>query len=178
MRIVEVKHYNGAQNKIRRLGIKTFDEVLQLLTGIDLRLQETADSNSGAAVREMIDAEFARSVGWTNTQTGDIDWRKCFETHGTQVCMGVEIQVSARSDLVVIDVMHLRDAIEGGSIDLGVLVVPSDRLAGFLTDRAPSYRETIRVIEERTRSEHLPLVVVAIEHDGPGSALPKRRKKH
>jgi hypothetical protein len=42
----------------------------------------------------------------------------------------VEIQFSARSDLVVIDLIHLRKAIVQGKIDIGVLVVPSDRLGG------------------------------------------------
>jgi len=54
--------------------------------------------------------------------------------------------------------------------------VPSDRTAKFLTDRCPTLRETTSAIDE-LRSQHLPLVVLAIEHDGPGPALPKKRKK-
>ena len=92
------------------------------------------------------------------------------------VCLGVEVQVSARSDLVVIDVMHLRDALEDGSIDVGVIVVPSDAMAYFMTDRAPTLRETIIAIETRMKTAHSAIVVLAIEHDGSGAALPKRVK--
>jgi hypothetical protein len=54
--------------------------------------------------------------------------------------MGVEIQMSARSDLIIIDVVHLRDQINAGMIDVGVLVTPFDALSVFLTDRAPADR--------------------------------------
>ena len=129
-------------------------------------------------MRELIDAAFETATDWTKTQTGGIDWRKCRTIRGVQVCIGVEVQVSARSDLVVIDVMHLRSEIEKGAIDIGVIVVPSDRLSVFLTDRAPSFKETVVAIEERMRADTLPLIVLSIEHDNAGTALPKRRKKH
>jgi hypothetical protein len=44
-----------------------------------------------------------------------------------------------------------------------------------MLERTP-LRETTSAIDE-LRSQHLPLVVLAIEHDGPGPALPKKRKK-
>jgi len=59
-------------------------------------------------VRKLIDAEFARVGGWTKKQTGDIDWTKCLQINGTRVCFGVEIQMSLRSDMLIIDVDHLR----------------------------------------------------------------------
>lgn len=177
MRIVDERFYNGSEEKIKRLGISVYAETKDLLAGIPLALHEERDSNSGAAVRELIDAAFEGAGGWKKAQTGDIDWRKCSKINGTHICVGVEVQVSARSDLVVIDVMHLRTAIEKGDIDLGVLVVPSDRMAVFLTDRAPSFRETVIAIEDRMRADTLPLVVLSVEHDAPGIALPKRIKK-
>lgn len=176
MKVVETKYFNGAQAKIERLGITSFGEVLGLLRATKLLLLEKKDSNGGAEVRARIDAAFARTSGWVKTTTGGVDWRKCVKTDGTQLCIGVEVQVSARSDLVVVDIMHLRDAIENGSIDVGVIVVPSDKTAYFLTDRCPSFRETISAIENRMRSPHLPLVILAVEHDGAGDALPKRKK--
>lgn len=93
------------------------------------------------------------------------------------MCIGVEVQVSARSDLVVIDILHLRNAIENGSIDVGVIIVPSDTMAYYLTDRCPSLRETVNALEHSMRGQNLPIVVIAIEHDGPGAALPKRKRR-
>ncbi len=177
MKIAFIKYYNGAEERIERLGIEMFHEVVNLLKNIKLSVLEEKDTNSGAAVRELIDKSFAKHSGWSKTQTGGIDWRKCRIVDGTEVCIGVEVQVSARSDLVVIDIMHLRDAIENGSIDVGVIIVPSDQLSYFLTDRAPSFKETTSAIENRMRSANLPLAVIAIEHDSAGKALPKRRKK-
>ena len=177
MKIVEEKYYNGSKEKIERLGITLYQDVKNLLLGIPLELNEERDTNSGAAVREKIDEALEAAGGWTKAQTGDIDWRKCTKDNGAQICVGVEVQVSARSDLVLIDVMHLRTAIEKGAIDLGVLIVPSDKMAIFLTDRAPSFRETTIAIEDRMRADKEPLVVIAIEHDCAGPPLPKRRKR-
>jgi hypothetical protein len=176
MRIAEKKFYNGSERRIARLGIVMFEERISLLEELPLFISEEKDSNSGAAVRRMIDDRFAASQGWTKTVSGGIDWKKCITTNASTICLGVEIQVSARSDLVVIDVMHLRDALESGLIDVGVIVVPSDKMAYFMTDRAPTFRETLIAIETRLKTTHSALVVLAIEHDGPGAALAKRIK--
>ena len=74
------------------------------------------------------------------------------------------------------DVCHLRELIEAGSLDVGILVVPSDRLGSYLTDRAPKYSDALTAVS-RARAEHLPLIVLAVEHDGPGEALEKRRTR-
>lgn len=91
------------------------------------------------------------------------------------MCVGVEIQVSGRSDLVVVDVIHLRKAITEGKIDIAVLVVPSDRLRVFLTDRGPEVADARPHVRE-ARGDDLPLLLFAIEHDGPGPALAKQPK--
>jgi hypothetical protein len=59
--------------------------------------------------------------------SGAIDWQKCLIINGIRICIGVEIQFSARSDLLGIDIIHLRQAIPAGEIDVGILVVPNDR---------------------------------------------------
>ncbi len=129
MNIVEQRFYNGAQERIQRLGIDMFEEIIELLEGQELYLLEEKNANGGAVVRELIDAQFEWAGDWEKTQTGDIDWRKCLGFNGREVCIGVEVQVSSRSDLVVIDILHLRNAIEDGSIDVGVIIVPSDTMA-------------------------------------------------
>ncbi len=137
---------------------------------------ESRDANGGAAVRELIDERFRCAQGWEKKQTGAVDWTKCALINGTKVCIGVEIQFSARSDLVVVDLIHLRKAIVLGQIDVGILVVPSDRLAIFLTDRGPNMAAAKRHVVE-AKVEDLPLILIAVEHDGPGEALAKRVKR-
>jgi len=176
-RIVEEQTYNGATEKVSRLGLDPLmAEIRSLLTSFSLLVKEQKDSNGGAAVRRMLDAQFQAAGGWTKTQTGDIDWVKCQTVNGTRVCLGVEVQFSARSDLLVIDIIHLRKAIVKGLIDLGVLVVPSDRLGYFLTDRAPRMSDAKRHVVE-ANAEDLPLILIALEHDGLGPGLPKQKKQ-
>jgi hypothetical protein len=176
-RIVEEKSYNGAQERVTRLGLAPLvDEVRTIITGFDLRVHESRDANGGAAVRRMVDARFQNAKGWTKSQTGDVDWRKCHKINGTRVCLGVEVQFSARSDLLVIDIIHLRKVIVAGTIDVGILVVPSDRLSVFLTDRGPSMADAQRHVKE-ARAEDLPLVLMSVEHDGAGPPLAKQKKR-
>jgi hypothetical protein len=175
-RIVEEQPYDGVRERIGRLGLEPLLlELRQILEGFELRVQEERDANGGAAVRKLIDERFERATGWTKKQTGDVDWTKCLTVNGTRVCVGVEIQFSARSDLVVIDVIHLRKAVTDGKIDVAVLVVPSDRLGVFLTDRGPKIADAKRHVRE-ARADDLPLLLVALEHDGPGPALAKQQK--
>jgi len=178
VRLVEEVYYNGAREKIGRLGLSNLlNQLKGALAATSLRVLEEKDSNGGAAVRKLIDAALDGIGGWDKTTTGDIDWRKCASSAGTTICLGVEVQVSARSDLLIMDIIHLRKAINAGAIDLGVLVVPSDHLSSFLTDRAPSMSDAKRHVAE-ARADDLPLLLLAIEHDGPGPALAKQKKRH
>lgn len=177
-RIAEEHPYNGAVERIERLGLGgLLDEARHVLTGFNLRVMEKKDANGGAAVRKMLDARFAAAGGWVKKQVGDVDWVKCQEVNGTRVCVGVEIQVSGRSDSgLFADIAHLRKAFSEGRIDVGVIVVPTDRLGSFLTDRVAKMSDAKRHVGE-ARAEDLPLLLVAIEHDGPGSPIAKQKKK-
>jgi hypothetical protein len=176
-RIVEEHAYNGVRERIERLGLSPLlDELRDILQGFALRVQESRDANGGAAVRKLIDERFHQARGWTKKQTGDVDWTKCRTVNGTKVCVGVEVQFSARSDLVVIDVIHLRKAVTDGKIDVAVLVVPSDTLGVYLTDRGPKMADAKRHVRE-ARADDLPILVIALEHDGPGPALAKQPKR-
>lgn len=177
-RLVEEAPYDGARERAERLGLGALlVEAREILTGFSLLVKEQKDANGGAAVRKLIDARFAAAVApWTKKQTGAVDWTKCHVVDGTRVCVGIEVQFSGRSDLVVVDLIHLRSAIVRGDIDLGVLVVPSDRLGRFLTDRGPKMADARRHARE-ARVEDLPLLIWALEHDGPGPALAKQAKR-
>lgn len=169
--------YDGFHEKTKRLGLTAIlEETRQILSRFDLRVLEKKDSNGGAALRELIDARFKSVSGWKNKQTGDVDWTKCHRTNGTEVCLGVEVQMSARSDMLVMDVYHLRDAMAVGRIDVGVLAVPSDALGSFLTDRAPCLSDAKRHVDG-ARATDLPLLLIGLTHDGPGEALAKRYKR-
>jgi hypothetical protein len=76
----------------------------------------------------------------------------------------------------VMDIVHLRRAIEAGMIDVGILVVPSDKLSNFLTDRAPCMSDAKRHVGH-AKAEDLPLILMALEHDGAGPALAKQKKR-
>ncbi|MBI4306599.1 MAG: hypothetical protein HY678_09815, partial [Chloroflexi bacterium] len=114
--------------------------------------------------------------GWAKKTSGGIDWIKCRAVNGGRICLGVEIQVSGRSDLLIVDVTHLREGIQRGDIDVGIVVVPSDSLRPFLTDRAPGFKDGVRAVV-RARAEEFPLIVLGIEHDGTGPALVKERTR-
>ena len=85
--------------------------------------------------------------------------------NGQLMYFGVEIQFSGRSDLLIVDVAHLREEIIAGAIDIGIIIVPSDRLGRYLTDRGPRFSDATRAVENGARAADLPLVVLALEHD-------------
>ena len=175
--IHEEQPYNGALERINRLGLTPLlDELRHIITGFTLRVYEEKDANGGAAVRRMIDARFREAEGWRGKTSGGIEWRKCLVINGASVCVGVEIQFSARSDLVVIDIIHLRQALTAGEIDVGILVLPTNRLSTFLTDRGPSIATAKRHVLA-ARAEDLPLLLIALEHDEPGPPLAKQGKR-
>jgi hypothetical protein len=120
--------------------------------------------------------ELDQTTDWTKQQTGAVDWTKCQVINGTRVCVGVEVQFSARSDLLVVDVIHLRRERAEGRIDISLLIVPGDRLAQFLTDRGPSMADAKRHVSE-ARAEDLPLILIGVEHDGYGPPLAKQAKR-
>src|SRR5207302_99492 len=122
-------------------------------------------------------ARFVNASGWTKHQTGDVDWAKCLTINGVRVCVGVEVQMYGRSDLLIVDVVHLRDQINGGQIDVGVLVTPSDGLSVFLTDRVASFSAALVAVERARARDDLPLIILGLSHDGPGAPLAKRRTR-
>ena len=157
---------------MNRLGLgPLLTEIEQMLQSHVALLAEETQANGAAELREQLDGLFKDD--WTPAKVGDIDWVRCKKINGTQVCLGVEIQVSGRSEMLYKDVLHLRRRIECGDIDLGVIVVPSDRLQKFLPDRTPSSSYAVKVIREQD-ADRLPIVLIEIEHDGPGPALIKR----
>lgn len=180
MKITKIKFYNGSRDKVCRLGLSAlFLELQQILLETDIRLFETKDANGAAVIRKELDDGFGAAGEWKKQTTGGIDWIKRIRYNNSIISrIGVEIQVSARSDLLIRDVVHLRNSLQAGEIDVGIIVVPDDRLQVFLPDRTPSFKDAVRYIEEEFKEAMtFPIVVIAIEHDGPGKPLGKQKRK-
>jgi hypothetical protein len=74
------------------------------------------------------------------------------------------------------DMIHLYSAFRDGRIDVGLVIVPSDKLSRFLTDRGPCMSDA-KKHANAARLEDSSLVLFGIEHDGTGPPLAKQSKK-
>lgn len=174
-KIVDIQAYDGFDRKVERLGLTgVLGEVRERISAFEFLLAETRRGNSAAALRELLDARFRTVAGWSIVKSGGIDWTKCIRHNDAEVCMGVELQISARSDLLTNDLAHLMQAIELGNIDVGVIVVPSNETAPYLTDRCPRFSYAVDHVN-RIKGQFSPLLIMSIGHDGVGEAIPKRR---
>ena len=156
------------------------DQVLRRIEGIsaDVRVLDKKQANSAGVVRETIDSSFGRFPDWEQAKSGDVDWTKRFRYNQTIISrIGVEIQVSGRSDLLARDIVHIRNNLQDSRIDVGVIVVPSDDFEYLLTDRVANYSYAVRYVEQELReAQTYPIVLISVEHDGfAAKALPKKR---
>lgn len=100
---------------MNRLGLEPLSaEIEQMLRDHAALVTEEKQANGAAELRQQLDVLFEKE--WTQAKVGDIDWIRCKKINGTQVCVGVEIQVSARSEMLYKDRLHLRRRIECGDI--------------------------------------------------------------
>jgi len=178
MKITKITYYGGARDKICRLGLADlFLELQEIILQTPIVLEESREANGAAAIREALDKSFSAGKDWVGIKAGGVDWVKRVRYNQTFLArLGVEVQVSARSDLLIRDVVHLRNSLQKADIDVGVIVVPDDRMQKFLPDRTPSYSDALRYIEvEFKEATTFPIVVVGIEHDGPGAAIAKKK---
>lgn len=180
MKITEIKYYSGSIERITKLGLSTlFLETQGIFLNTKVFLKESKDANGAAEVRKMVDEKFIEAGDWEKSVTGDVDWVKKFRYNRTLIAsIGVEVQFSSRSDLLVRDLVHIRNAIQQGYIEVGVIVVPSDKMQNYLPDRTPCFKDAIRIFEtEFPEAQKFPIVLMAVEHDGEGSALAKQKRK-
>ncbi|XOF33841.1 MAG: BglII/BstYI family type II restriction endonuclease [Candidatus Electrothrix sp. YB6] len=179
MKISKMKFYGGSREKVCRLGLAhIFLELQELLISTEIKILDRKQSNGAGRVRELIDAQFGHYKDWVQAKSGDIDWVKRFRYNQTIVSrIGVEIQVSGRSDLRARDIVHIRNNLQDSHIDVGIIVVPSDEFKYFLTDRVASFSYAVRYVEEELReAQSYPIILLGIEHDGfSDEPLPKKR---
>lgn len=178
MKIAKMKFYGGAREKLCRLGLShLFLELQEILIGTEIRILKKKQANSAGVVRELIDRNFKEAGEWLQKKSGGIDWTKRMRYNNSIVArMGVEIQVSGRSDLLARDIVHIRNEIQDGNIDIGAIIVPSDEFEFYLTDRVANYSYAVRYAEQELReAQTFPIIIIAIEHDiFTDKALPKK----
>jgi hypothetical protein len=157
--ISEVRNFNGFSTKVSRLRLKALvEEVTSAVTGFLLLVAEEKQANGTKWIRQQIDQKFADLPGWVKIASGGIDWTK---TNRKGTTVGVEVQVSGRSDMLAVDVMHLKENLVLGKIDVGIIVVPDDTLSKFLTDRTPNLATALKHVEHR--ASDLPIRVLAFQ---------------
>jgi hypothetical protein len=176
MKITNLKFYNGSRQKVCRLGLADlFLEVQEVLIDTRIGVKDKADGNGAGALREPIDAQFGKREDWVLSKSGSVNWVKRVQS-GETFLTRLGVQVPARSDMLIRDLVHLRNSLQSGKIDVGIIEVPSDSLQRLLTDRTPSYADAIRYIEsEFPEGMNWPIVLIAVEHNECGTvALPKK----
>ena|SRR5712692_853139 len=101
--IVTEQPYDGAAELIQRLGLdELLAEVRGIVTSFPLLLEERKDANGSKVLRALIDAQFRKAGGWIQKKSGGVDWikRQAINARPRYICIGVEVQVSGRSDML------------------------------------------------------------------------------
>jgi hypothetical protein len=169
--VSETIDYNGFLTKASRLGLDDLAaEAAATLSRFQLLIEERKHANGTRGLRQSIDQGFAQLGGWTKIASGGIDWTKQSSRGAT---VGVEVQVSGRSDMLAVDIMHLKEELVDGVIDVGIIIVPDNVLSRFLTDRTPNLATAVKHVEHRAKD--LPIRILAFRHNGIGPALVKMR---
>ena len=177
-RIVYEHSFDGFDARVARLGLaELVDDLKKRLCGWRLEVEERKNANGGGHLRGLIDDRFAGDSTWKKRVSGGVDFIKHREVDGIRVGLGVEIQVSARSDMVAVDLLHLKQDLHAGEIDAGILVVPSNQLAHYLVSRAPNVTDSLRILNSFDAGS-LPICLWGIEHDGAGAALPVKGRRN
>ena len=102
-----------------RLGLShIFLELLEILVSTDIRVLNEKLANGAGRVRELIDERFGEYDDWVQAKSGGVDWVKRLRYNQTIVSrMGVEVQVSGRSDLLARDIIHIRNSLQDSRCD-------------------------------------------------------------
>ena len=108
MPIIVSRHdYNGFLTNVQRLQLSGLvDEAESTLLGFELTVEERKHANVTRGLRQIIDQCFDAIGDWRKTTVGGVDWQKSSPIGAK---LGVEVQVSGRSDMLAVDIMHLKE---------------------------------------------------------------------
>ena len=178
---VRVKMFDGTARKVDRLELRgVLDELRRLVGRCGPLNRGITCADPGKMIRESVQAGLL-TAGWGKDRVGRGYWKKSLAIDAVEVSVGTRVQLNGRNglnvrDAMTVEVVGLAHKIASGAIDVGALVVAGDRLAMRLGRRVPSFSDTIEAVE-RCGMTDLPLIILALEHDGPGPPLPKRRTR-
>lgn len=174
--------YGQARRAIQRLGLNPLlAQLLDTIKRCEVLVLKKKEGNGAGDIADKLVGMLKRLKGWREGKKteGEPDFIACVDYKGVRTCLGVEIQISARSVQVYQDVVHLRTAVRESKIDACVIVINSDDFAYYLPSRVANLREALKYIAETIDPRDLPLLVIPIEHDGfQTKAVPKRRTRH
>ena len=163
------RFFGGAKAKLNRLELgPTLAEVEQRLQKCVVLLTERDRKSNLVEFKRKLDdvivIEEAKGGKWIKTRA----------VSNVELRVEFRIRISSRREILYKDALHLRRRTESGDIDLGVIIVPSDNLRRCLPDRTPSSNYAARAISEMG-ADCSPIILIEIEHHGPGPAPTKRK---
>ena len=138
MHITSIKAYGCAQDKLCRLG----------LFGAFLDLQETILNNPASTV--LARTQIApSSVAISPNLPVSLSTIREVRNNGVFASrLGVKSLISTScKELILPRIFRMRNMLQKGVIDVGAIIVPSERFASLLSARTPSLVDAIRVIE-------------------------------
>jgi hypothetical protein len=166
-----IRYFDGAEAKLHRLQLgPLLAEVEKRIQSSVVLLAESDRANHATELQDQLGALFAidkaRGGKWSN----------CRRIGEAALRMEFRMRISSRREILYKDVLHLRRRLECGAIDLGVIVIPSDKLQRFLSGRTPSSSYAEKVIREMD-TDRYPIILIELEHDGLGPTLANRSLK-
>ena len=171
--------YDCARDKVCRLGMAhPFVELQEMLLETKIYFLPKGTAANASHVRKLLDERLIANRNWKKNASVGVDWVRAIRYDENFLArLGVEIHVSSRGGLLIRDIVRLRNNLQEGTIDVGVIVVPDDEMQMCLPDRTPSYRDAVRYIEKEFKeATTFPIIVLAIGHDGiSDKPLPKKK---
>ncbi len=166
--------FDGADALIDRLGLdELLAEVRNILTGFELLVEAEKATERSGDLRRTMDSALPVAGGWVRTTRSFVLFQAACNERPAASHLHRRRLRSQAERISFVDLIHCEIASQG-AIDLSVLIVPSDKVGLYLTDRVARVSEAMRHIK-MGRFEDMPFVLIAMEHDGPGPRLAKMK---
>jgi hypothetical protein len=171
MHITTLQFYSGAREKLNRLGLADALIDLQLIIlNTHVETDETPHAAAARAVHGSLNTALANSAGWSRQAGGQI-WTKEIRNHNTFAArVGVKSVIGTRKELLIPRILRIRNMLQKGIFDVGVIIVPNDRFSSNLSNRCTSLSDALQVIErDIPEATRVPILLAAVAPDGAAS---------